>query len=89
MKTHQNIAVPFAFLNQSQVIIELKPDYQLDTAALSLHYVRSSSGALVPLDAVAKIIRGYGPLTINHSGQLPSVTVSFNWFSVPVDIPLH
>jgi HAE1 family hydrophobic/amphiphilic exporter-1 len=32
----------------------------------------------VPLDAVAKITRGYGPLTINHSGQLPSVTVSFN-----------
>ena len=41
-------------------------------------YVRSSSGALVPVDTVAKITRGYGPLTVNHSGQLPSVTVSFN-----------
>ena len=71
------------------MILELKPDYQLDTAALSLLDVRSSSGALVPLDAAAKITRGYGPLTVNYSGQLPSVTVSFNWFSVPVDIPLH
>jgi HAE1 family hydrophobic/amphiphilic exporter-1 len=60
------------------VILELKPEYQLDASALSLLYIRSSSGALVPLDAVAKITRGYGPLTINHSGQLPSVTVSFN-----------
>ncbi len=74
----RQISTIYADTNQFQVILELKPDYQLDAAALSLLYVRSSSGALVPLDAVAKITRGYGPLTINHSGQLPSVTVSFN-----------
>jgi len=74
----RQISTIYADTNQFQVILELKPDYQLDAAALSLLYVRSSNGALVPLDAVAKITRGYGPLTINHSGQLPSVTVSFN-----------
>jgi HAE1 family hydrophobic/amphiphilic exporter-1 len=74
----RQISTIYADTNQFQVILELKPDYQADAAALSLLYVRSSSGALVPLDAVARISRGYGPLTINHSGQLPSVTVSFN-----------
>jgi HAE1 family hydrophobic/amphiphilic exporter-1 len=74
----RQISTIYADTNQFQVILELKPDYQLDASALSLLYVRSSSGALVPLDAVAKITSGYGPLTINHSGQLPSVTVSFN-----------
>jgi HAE1 family hydrophobic/amphiphilic exporter-1 len=74
----RQISTIYADTNQFQVILELKPDYQVDAAALSLLYVRSSSGVLVPLDAVARITRGYGPLTINHSGQLPSVTVSFN-----------
>jgi HAE1 family hydrophobic/amphiphilic exporter-1 len=41
-------------------------------------YVRSSTGKLVPLQAVAKLTRGAGPLTVNHFGQLPSVTISFN-----------
>jgi HAE1 family hydrophobic/amphiphilic exporter-1 len=74
----RQISTIYADTNQFQVILELKPEYQLDASALSLLYVRSSGGALVPLDAVAKITRGYGPLTINHSGQLPSVTVAFN-----------
>jgi HAE1 family hydrophobic/amphiphilic exporter-1 len=74
----RQISTIYADTNQFQVILELKHDYQVDAAALSLLYVRSSSGVLVPLDAVARITRGYGPLTINHSGQLPSVTVSFN-----------
>jgi HAE1 family hydrophobic/amphiphilic exporter-1 len=74
----RQVSTIYADTNQFQVILELKPEYQLDASALSLLYVRSSSGALVPLDAVATITRGYGPLTINHSGQLPAVTVSFN-----------
>jgi len=74
----RQISTIYADTNQFQVILELKPEYQLDASALSLLYVRSSGGALVPLDAVVKITRGYGPLTINHSGQLPSVTISFN-----------
>jgi HAE1 family hydrophobic/amphiphilic exporter-1 len=61
-----------------QVILELLPDEQRDPAALSRLYVRASSGRLVPLEAVARVRLGVGPLVLNHSGQLPSVTISFN-----------
>jgi HAE1 family hydrophobic/amphiphilic exporter-1 len=58
--------------------MELMPEYQRDPAALSELYIRSSGGQLTPLRAVAKISRGVGPLIVNHFGQLPSVTISFN-----------
>jgi hydrophobic/amphiphilic exporter-1 (mainly G- bacteria), HAE1 family len=64
--------------NEYWVIMELEPQYQLDPAALSLLYIRSSSGPLVPLDTVAHITKSLGPLTVNHIGQLPAVTLSFN-----------
>ena len=64
--------------NQYWVIMELLPQYQRDPAALSLLYIRSTSGKLVPLNAVAKLTRSVGPLTVNHLGQLPAVTISFN-----------
>jgi len=64
--------------NQYRVIIELLPQYQMDPQALSLLYLRSSSGQLVPLNTVSKLTQSLGPLAVNHSGQLPSVTVSFN-----------
>jgi hydrophobic/amphiphilic exporter-1 (mainly G- bacteria), HAE1 family len=64
--------------NQYWVIMEVDPRYQRDPAALSLLYVRASTGKLVPLDAVATLREGLGPLTVNHLGQLPSVTISFN-----------
>src|SRR5437667_1799791 len=68
----------FAPVNQYWVIMELLPEYQRDPAAISELYIRSLGGKLVPLRAVAKISRGVGPLTVNHFGQLPSVTISFN-----------
>jgi HAE1 family hydrophobic/amphiphilic exporter-1 len=64
--------------NEYWVIMELDPRYQADPSALSLLYVRSGNGALVPLNSVARLTHGVGPLTINHLGQLPAVTVSFN-----------
>ncbi|MBI5615017.1 MAG: efflux RND transporter permease subunit [Gammaproteobacteria bacterium] len=64
--------------NEYWVIMELQPKYQADPAALSLLYVRASGGALVPLDSLARLTRDVAPLTINHLGQLPSVTISFN-----------
>ena len=64
--------------NEYWVIMELEPKYQMDPSALSLLYVRASSGALVPLNSVASLSRGVGPLLIAHSGQLPAVTLSFN-----------
>jgi HAE1 family hydrophobic/amphiphilic exporter-1 len=64
--------------NQYWVMMELLPQYQRDPAALSLLYVRSSTGKLVPLGTVARLTRTVGPLTVNHLGQLPAVTISFN-----------
>ncbi len=64
--------------NQYWVILELLPQYQRDPSALGLLYIRSDRGALVPLASVASVEPGLGPLTVNHSGQLPSVTLSFN-----------
>jgi HAE1 family hydrophobic/amphiphilic exporter-1 len=64
--------------NQYWVMMELLPEYQRDPAALGMLYVRSSSGKLVPLNSVAKLTRTVGPLIVNHLGQLPAVTISFN-----------
>ena len=64
--------------NQYWVILELLPEFQTGPDALSLLYVRSNAGALVPLSAVARISNGVSPLTVNHQGQLPAVTLSFN-----------
>jgi HAE1 family hydrophobic/amphiphilic exporter-1 len=64
--------------NEYQVIVELEPEYQSDPSAISLLYIRSSNGRLVPLDAVGNLKPGLGPLTVNHIGQIPSVTLSFN-----------
>jgi HAE1 family hydrophobic/amphiphilic exporter-1 len=58
--------------------MELEPRYQMDPAALQWLYIRSSNNQLVPLNVVASLTRSTGPLTINHSGQLPAVTISFN-----------
>jgi HAE1 family hydrophobic/amphiphilic exporter-1 len=64
--------------NEYQVIMELQPQYQLDPSAMQWLYLRSSNNQLVPLDVVAKLTRTTGPLTVNHAGQLPAVTMSFN-----------
>jgi HAE1 family hydrophobic/amphiphilic exporter-1 len=74
----RQISTIYAPNNEYDVIMELEPRYQADPAALQWLYIRSSQGQLVPLDAVAGLTRNLGPLTINHSGQLPAVTISFN-----------
>ncbi|MFO0754562.1 MAG: efflux RND transporter permease subunit [Thermodesulfovibrionales bacterium] len=74
----RQISTIYAPNNQYRVIMELLPEYQMDPAALSRLYVRSSSDRLVPLSAVAKVEKGVGPLSVNHLGQLPVVTLSFN-----------
>jgi len=72
------VSTIYTATNQYWVILELEPRYQMDPSALPLLYVRSSSGALVPLDAVARLSYSVGPLTITHQGQLPSVTFAFD-----------
>ncbi|MDO8478825.1 MAG: efflux RND transporter permease subunit [Candidatus Rokubacteria bacterium] len=64
--------------NQYWVMMELLPRFKDDPDALGMLYIRSTSGKLVPLSAVAKLTRSVGPLTVNHLGQLPAVTISFN-----------
>ncbi len=64
--------------NQYWVVLELLPEYQRDPSALTLLYLRSQKGALIPLTSVASASNDVGPLSVNHSGQLPSVTLSFN-----------
>ncbi len=64
--------------NQYWVEMELLPQYQQDLTALNLLYIKSQTGSLVPLASLATLSSSVGPLTVNHSGQLPSVTVSFN-----------
>jgi HAE1 family hydrophobic/amphiphilic exporter-1 len=64
--------------NEYEVIMELAPEFQQDPNALSMLYIRSSNGNLVPIDTVASLKHDIGPLSITHLGQLPSVTLSFN-----------
>jgi len=65
-------------LNQYFVILEVQPDFQLGPNALSRIYATSSSGAEVPLSEFAKITSTVAPIAVNHQGQFPSVTLSFN-----------
>ncbi len=74
----RQISTIYTSNNEYWVLAELLPKYQMDPQALSLLYLRSSGGQLVPLSAVSKLSQSLGPLAVNHSGQLPSVTVSFN-----------
>jgi HAE1 family hydrophobic/amphiphilic exporter-1 len=74
----RQVSTIFAPVNQYWVIMELMPEFQRDPATLAELYIRSAGGQLIPLREVAKISRGVGPLTVNHFGQLPSVTISFN-----------
>jgi len=64
--------------NQYWVVMQVQERFQSDPAMLSELYIHSSTGELVPLSAVSKFVTGVGPLTVNHTGQLPSVTISFN-----------
>lgn len=72
------ISTIYAPNNEYYVILELLPQYQLDPENLSLLYIRSNTGKLVPLNTVARITKTIGPASVNHLGQLPAVTISFN-----------
>ncbi len=65
-------------LDEYDVILEVEPQYQRDPAALNKLYMRSTSGKLVPMAAVTKLVPTVAPLSVNHIGQLPAVNISFN-----------
>ncbi|HEY5075745.1 MAG TPA: efflux RND transporter permease subunit, partial [Pyrinomonadaceae bacterium] len=74
----RQISTIYTPTNEYQVILEVKPEFQQDPSALGRLYIHSSSGRLVPLSAVARFSRNVGPLLVNHLGELPAATISFN-----------
>ena len=74
----RQVSTIFTPNNQYQVVMELMPEFQRDLSALNQLYIRSSAGTLVPLGAVATLSSNLGPLSVNHAGQIPAVTMSFN-----------
>ena len=67
----------YAPTNQYHVLLEMLPTYQRFTDGLKMIYMKSDTGVMVPLSAVSKLVEDAGPQSIPHSGQLPSVTISF------------
>ncbi len=74
----RQVSTIYTSTNQYWVVMELLPEFQRDLSALSLLYIRSQSGPLVPLSSLATLSSTAGPLTVNHAGQLPAVTISFD-----------
>jgi multidrug efflux pump len=74
----RQISTIFTQLNQYRVILEVRPQDQQDPSALQRLYVKSQSGDQVPLSAFAHFEPGTSPLSINHQGQFPAATISFN-----------
>jgi HAE1 family hydrophobic/amphiphilic exporter-1 len=64
--------------DQYWVVMELLPEYQRDLSAMNLLHLTGRESVSVPLGSLARVTPSVGPLTVNHSGQLPSVTLSFN-----------
>ena len=74
----RQISTLFTQLNQYHVILETLPDFQRNPSKLNNIYVLSTSGTAVPLGAFTHFESGTAPLSINHQGQFPAVTISFN-----------
>jgi HAE1 family hydrophobic/amphiphilic exporter-1 len=72
------VSTIYGSVNEYKVLLELEPRYQADPRALSLLYFKNTNGKLIPLDTMADIETETGPQTINHYGQLPAATISFN-----------
>ncbi len=74
----REVSTIFAPNNSYKVLLELAPAFQRDAQAVNMLNVRSASGKLVPLSTLVRQDLGVGPMAVNHAGQLPSVTISFN-----------
>ena len=74
----RQVSIIFTQLNQYRVILESQPNFQLTPDALDKIYVKSTTGQMIPLSAIAHLKTVTAPLAINHEGQFPAVTLSFN-----------
>ena len=74
----RQVAIMFTQLNQYRVVLEIKPDFQLGPGDLHDIFLRSSTGGEVPMDAITRWEQLTSPLVVNHQGQFPVTTLSFN-----------
>ena len=72
------VSTIYGSANEYKVLLELLPKYQADPNALSMLYFKNTTGRLIPLDTLSRVVTETGPQTINHYGELPAATVSFN-----------
>ena len=74
----RQISIIYTQQNEYHVVLEVDPKFQLDPSSLDKIYVKSSSGTQVPLSTLARFQLDNTPLSVNHQGQFPCVTISFN-----------
>ena len=74
----REVATIYTPSNDYQVILEALPQFQANTSELSRLRLKISGGQTIPLEAVARLVPSVGPLQVNHQGQQPSATISFN-----------
>ncbi len=74
----RRVASIFTSVTDYDVIVEVDPRYQQTPDAVNSLYVRAQNGSMIPLSALTTTDRSVGPLTVNHQGQLPAVTISFS-----------
>ena len=74
----RQVSTMYTSLNQYHVVMEAEPQFWQDPDGLRHIYIRSSGGAMVPLAAITRYEPSTAPLAVNHQGQFPSVTISFN-----------
>jgi HAE1 family hydrophobic/amphiphilic exporter-1 len=74
----RQVATIYTPSNDFQVILETLPEFQMSPSDLSKLRLKTASGQVVPLDAVASLRPTVGPLQVNHQGQQPAVTIAFN-----------
>jgi HAE1 family hydrophobic/amphiphilic exporter-1 len=74
----RQVATIYTPTNDYQVILESQPEFTTDISALSRIYLKTATGISVPLESVTKLVPGVGPLLVNHQGNQPAVTISFN-----------
>ena len=72
------VSTIFTQSNQYRVVLEVQPEYKRGPAALNDLYIASSTGTQVPLGSIATILEKPAPLVVNHLGQFPAATISFN-----------
>jgi HAE1 family hydrophobic/amphiphilic exporter-1 len=74
----RQVATIYSPVNSYQVILETAPEFQIGPDDLARIYLKTTNGTVVPLSAVTQFVRTVGPLQVNHQGQQPAVTISFN-----------